>query len=1049
MANMTDYLLQLQALTKTNLEILQALNQSFTSNKSHLAINVNDTTYAIPSFITLENKVNALQENFENLVHAPASGEAYFNFDGDSRAIEVRSYTQAPNRLALNLPEHFHVSSNDIFKDFLTPVPYVNFSLAELPNDITTVNVKKVIPRTDALISRFKSLLGESNVANVDYSTIYKILSVYKEDIDYIDYDTVMTLPIRKNVGTGVYVIEKIISDVIDVDMDEYITIKFRSDLPEYSQSLTYKTFDETIQKSLKVGDELVTYDGSAKMVITNIQTTTNTMEVKLMHGEYLNLVESGKDDEISDYSKIKFFSPVDFDSDKYINIPLEEDRYVFVAVSALNSRMNVQGSWGTGVVMNTWSLINEAGIDFKSYYDNNVKNIGDILFEITSIMSNTLTKYTGDEFDRLNTAVPHLSDQHIQVTHINKHLNNSTTVKNIRSLYSQKKTDNAALSEIQTKIDEINNKLATISFDDTSNIRSAYTQQLTEYNTKKNELITSITKTIDAISVAVNESEVPIENAKYRIRGFFDVQNFANQINIDVSHIKGIQVQYRYKNVSMDQGTAMSIGGEDGKLFIFSDWNIMQGFLNPRIAEFESGNYKFKAQDYNGNINEPSFNQIDIPISQGETVDIRLKVIYDFGYPFVETSSGWSEIMNIEFPSEFLKDIQILDIISENNNDIETNRFKNILEERGIPAHIDDKIVDQDLVYYHKPESIASGFYTAERRIIPLKDKLETMNTSITQLRDEIMGSSADNIQVSISIGDVVNRLHAFQDNQIHVEAWREFGVNSDESEDNDNKQVDGIYTVTKNGNDYGVSTILNLILTNTSEHTMKIYSMFPGNRDTSINEVSSTRFDKDDYSLTTEVEDESGNTEKIYNGVWIHKSKTSDNGLDRWVQSCNQIITFRLNDPYDSKKYYTEDASFTSSELSVKEENQTLFVYENGTLSTIHEGMVLYPMVRDKYSLCLDSNSPKSFITIAPGSQMIVPIIVEYKIPDGAVTKTMSFDIRTSLYQDPINYTFSVTAKNANSTQDKLISTTRKSYGLKDVNTSGWIKYNSTEVK
>ena len=76
MANMTDYLLQLQALTKTNLEILQALNQSFTSNKSHLAINVNDTTYAIPSFITLENKVNALQENFENLVHAPASGEA-------------------------------------------------------------------------------------------------------------------------------------------------------------------------------------------------------------------------------------------------------------------------------------------------------------------------------------------------------------------------------------------------------------------------------------------------------------------------------------------------------------------------------------------------------------------------------------------------------------------------------------------------------------------------------------------------------------------------------------------------------------------------------------------------------------------------------------------------------------------------------------------------------------------------------------------------------------------------------------------------------------
>ena len=1015
MANMTDYLLQLQSLTKTNLEILQALNQSFTSNKPHLAVSVNDTTYAIPSFITLENKVNALQENFENLVHAPASGEAYFNFDGDSRAIEVRSYTQAPNRLSLNLPEYFQVSSNDIFKDFLTPVPHVNFSLTELPNDITTVNVKKIIPRTDALISRFKALIGEGNTANVDYATMYKILSIYKEDIDYIDYDTVMNLPIRKNVGTGTYVIEKIVSDVIDVNMDEYITIKFRSDLPEYTQTLTYKTFDETIQKALKVGDELVTYDGSAKMVITSIQPTTNTMEVKLMHGEYLNLVESGKDDEISDYSKIRFFSPVDFDSDKYVNIPLEEDQYVFVAIAALNSRMNVQSSWGTGVVMNTWALVNENGMDFKSYYDNNVKNIGDILFEITSIMSNTLTKYTGDEFGRLDNAVPYLSDQHIQVTQINKHLNNSTTVKNIRSLYSQKKTDNAALAEVQTKIDEINNKLATISFDDTSNIRSAYTQQLTEYNTKKNELITSITKTIDAISIAVNESEVPIENAKYRIRGFFDVQNFANQVNIDVSHIKGIQVQYRYKNVSMDQGTAMSIGGEDGKLFIFSDWNIMSGFLNPRIAEFESGNYKFKAQDYNGNVNEPSYNQIDIPISQGETVDIRLKVIYDFGYPFVEVSSGWSEIMNIAFPSEFLKDVQILDIISENNNDIETNRFKNILEERGVPSHIDDKIVDQDLTYYHKPESIASGFYTAERRIIPLKDKLEAMNTSITQLQDEVMGSSADNIQASVAIGDVLNHLQAFQDNQIHVEEWREF-------EGKDGSYVNGIYSVKDNV----VSTILNLTLSNTSEHTMKIYSMFPGNRDTPINSASSTIFDKKHYC------DEE-------NGVWIHRSISS--GLESWLQSCNQIITFRINDPYDGKSYYASDATYTDSKLSSLQSNQQLPAGTNG--------MALYPLVRDKYSLCLDSNSPKSFITIAPGSQIVIPIVVEYCVPTGSVTKTMSFDIRTSLYQDPINYTFSVTAKHSNSTQDKLISTTRKSYGLKDVNTSGWVKYNSTEVK
>ena len=70
---------------------------------------------------------------------------------------------------------------------------------------------------------------------------------------------------------------------------------------------------------------------------------------------------------------------------------------------------------------------------------------------------------------------------------------------------------------------------------------------------------------------------------------------------------------------------------------------------------------YKFEMEANNDNINEPSFNQIDIPISQGETVDIRLKLVYDFGYPFVHTSSTWSKIVNIKFPEEYLKDVQIL----------------------------------------------------------------------------------------------------------------------------------------------------------------------------------------------------------------------------------------------------------------------------------------------------------------------------------------------------------------------------------------------------
>ena len=421
-----------------------------------------------------------------------------------------------------------------------------------------------------------------------------------------------MSMPIRKNIGSATYAIESIISDIIDVDLDEHLTLKLRNDLVDYSQNLTYKLFDETIERTLKPGDELVTFDNSAKLIIEEVRTTANTIVVKVAHGEYLNLAESKNYQEIADACKLRFYSPVDFDDYKYINVPLEEDQYVFIAIAAMNDRMLVQGSWGTGVILNTNLLINDSGVYFKEYYDNNVKNVGDVLHEITSMMSNTLTKYSKETFDVITNAIPELDSNCIQVYHINKHLNDSTTVKNIRALYSQKKTNQIELKEIQGKIDELNNKLATISFDDTTNMRSTYITQLSEYNTKKNELITSISKTIEAISVEANNAEVPIEAAKYRIRGFFDPKSFAKKLGIDYNHICGIRVQYRYKNIDQEQGTAMSIGDKNNgdNLFIFSDWNTMIHFDNPKTAEYNS-NYSFNRANvsYNYNYNDRYYN--------------------------------------------------------------------------------------------------------------------------------------------------------------------------------------------------------------------------------------------------------------------------------------------------------------------------------------------------------------------------------------------------------------------------------------------------------
>lgn len=953
MSSVAESLEQIQSLTKTNLQILKSINDSFFTKRDHLVVNVDEEQYVIPSFISLENKVNALQEGLQNIISAPKTGEAHFNFDGNSQTIEVRGFTCTPNSLKLSPVSEYNVDTVDVFKDFTTPKAYVKLSLTGddcyIPNDITTVNVKKVIAKSEEMKNIFSALIGENTSTSIPFSSILMKTSNYKEDIDYVEYDTTYQLPIRKTIGSGTYIIESIDSDSIDSDLTEHITLTISKSTP-----LSYKLFDETIEKKLQVGDELVTYDDSAKLRILEIRQNTRQLVLEVLNGDYLNLVaDSGDSSLVSDLSKLKFFSPINFDEDKYIKIPLEEDQYVAVFVAPLNSRMNIQSSWGSGLLFNTYKLLRD-NKDYESYYKENVKNIGDILYELTSIINNSITKYSKDEFNNFTSFVPVIDPTALSVVQINKHLNDSQSVQNIRSLYSQKKQYKIELEDVQKNIDNINSQLASIDFDDTSNIRTIYESQLSEYNKKKSELVTSITSIINEISIAVSDSEIPIENAKYHIRGFYKWSDIPeSQLKKEFrDHIQGIQVQYRYKNKNKETGNATTL--DSG---IFSDWNVMSSFNRHLIPSIIPGtsDYTFNYPQYNdsednSNLNEPSFNQIDIPISQGETVDIRLKVVYDFAYPFAETTSAWSDIINIEFPSEYLKDVQILDIIEENNNEIETNRFENILRNEGVSNHMSDKLVDQDVTYFHHPEYIASGFYTSERRVIPLKDKLSTMDADITTIRDLVLGSNINNIEVSIIADDNDYIIKPNQSNDI---------ILSSDIEDK----------------------IITLQLANKSESsTINLYSMFPGNRSTEITTSTPSKFTNSDFTdvyiaYNVKYTQKSNNVE-VSGSQMITNSNVTINGVTYKPrkQVCNQYIYFRSKDAY--------------------------------TASNIFSKQVLFPLTyQSREQLCTSSDEKFSYLCIKPGESVQIPIYIDEKTGG-----KLAFDLRLSLYEDPVTYELEV---------------------------------------
>ena len=137
MASVTECLSQIQNLTRKNLEILQAINESYFTKQSHLQVNVGDAKYVIPSFMSVENRLSVIEENFNNLVNAPSTGEAYFHMDGNTRAIEVKPYTHVPNALVLNEIKEFSHNQNDIFKEALSEY--------HLYMEQTILNVDKVL----------------------------------------------------------------------------------------------------------------------------------------------------------------------------------------------------------------------------------------------------------------------------------------------------------------------------------------------------------------------------------------------------------------------------------------------------------------------------------------------------------------------------------------------------------------------------------------------------------------------------------------------------------------------------------------------------------------------------------------------------------------------------------------------------------------------------------------------------------------------------------------------------------------------------------------
>ena len=163
------------------------------------------------------------------------------------------------------------------------------------------------------------------------------------------------------------------------------------------------------------------------------------------------------------------------------------------------------------------------------------------------------------------------------------------------------------------------------------------------------------------------------------------------------------------------------------------------------------TGQYSWQVENVE-NADAININQLDIPIQQNESVQIRIKSLSEAGYPSNPLESDYSEVVTINFPQELIQPDTTSSIISQNEKALATVQINQDLQEKGVDTHIANSFTANGKYFAHPSTDISSGFLSPEQTPINLFDALTTLQNRIAQLEQFIQRSRGE---LSVTILD------------------------------------------------------------------------------------------------------------------------------------------------------------------------------------------------------------------------------------------------------------------------------------------------------
>jgi hypothetical protein len=776
-STLSDYLAELGVDINNMQEFLNKLSQMLTTSSDTVAINQTlqdgtPKTFNVPSFAYLKNKIDSIDDKFNSLLTGNANQVGVMDENGQLRRFELQDISQVVADLdsvagkTVPNPLTFNYKTNWFFESFLNPLIYVDIPVESIAtSDVDKFEVKRVIMTSQAIedTTYFDATYKGQN--NIVYSNLLADLNA--RAINTFEDSNEVLLPPSQNKRSGSFNILDILSDVqsevIGAETLTFTITKYVLNTLRYTEK-SASSPNGLVQRTLKVGDYLITQDNS-EYEITAVNTAQKSVVLNRVFG--IGSLALGA-------NELTIKPQLDPVTTLSINVGYNERQVIFLRPISTRLRISTDNlSQGIGIYSNelTISLGNGENMNMSDFYKQFVSDFG-LLF-LSYAKERKLPASLGDI-----PSAPVLETGSFTVIQSDEHIRESDDIlqvkKNISSIEQVKSQIREVDKQISDKRSELNIN-ATLS----EAQKLKLSKDLASLSDNRKTLTTQQSSKISSVTTAVKSVPTLTAAPVYRVKGFWHIPDPKVTEN-GIQNVVQFKIAYRVlsKTGTSEKVEQITFTDPAGNKVVgaFSPWKESLSIVRKKNFNTTTGFYEWAPEK----ISDPdsvNINQVEIPISKGQVVEIKVKSLSEAGFPDNPIESDWSNSVLIEFPAN-LQSLEDISVISQQAFAEEAKiNFQDELNSKGLDLHLGTSFTTRDKYFAHKTDDIASGFFSTDGSVVDLYTKLKSISDTLTSVQTAIASGAGqlkvsiidqDGNQIEVSNGQTVNIFAGYYKDQI-----------------------------------------------------------------------------------------------------------------------------------------------------------------------------------------------------------------------------------------------------------------------------------------